>query len=647
MSRQVKDSIAKSDFKEAIEIIDAVESNGTLGEEEILRCKLLRARVLTVSVKHKQAEEVIMDAMRIIDRRENDILTLDGKITFAYFLWQMGNLQQAWAVLDEAEDVLDGLPDLAPNEADERRAEILHRRGTIVWNEGELPAALEYTLESVAIRERLGDKISMAACYNNLGVFYNTQGETDLALTYQKKGLAINEELNSPGDIATCLNNIGVLYRDRGELSMALEYHKRGLAILQELGLEWDISFSLYNLGLCYQALGVYDLANEHLQKSLDIRLHAGNDALTTSTYLSLLMLNTESGHIHEAEQQYKLMKAICSKKENADNKLIALRCRTGLAVILKSSERAMKKIKAQGIFQQIVDQPMVNHTLTTFALLNLCELLIMELRTTGNEAILVEVKDLAKHLLEIAQDQHSFILFAETCLLLSKIASLEMHAKESEILLYQAEITAIEKGMRKLEHKAVRERDALLDQSTKWNDLNARNGSLTERLELTQLEDLIVAMIKRRAFGYDEEEEEAMLLLILTASGHPVYSYCFAGEKEYNEQLIAGFLSAFATFSEEALAASGSVERITYEDCTLIVKQKGDLNFGYMFRGESFGVVQKVNKFMESIRGRTTIWDKLRAEGEKLDDATHDLLNELVAGIFVSINGIKEENSH
>ncbi len=113
------------------------------------------------------------------------------------------------------------------------------------------------------------------------------------------------------------------------------------------------------------------------------------------------------------------------------------------------------------------------------------------------NEKILGEVKDLSSRLLKIAKTQDSHSLLAQTYLLQSKLALLELDVTQAQYLLTQAELTANEKKLRKLAIKISNEYDAIIDRS-KWEKLKKRNASIIERVEASKFNEVLADMIRR-----------------------------------------------------------------------------------------------------------------------------------------------------
>ncbi|MFW9994235.1 MAG: hypothetical protein ACFFD4_19480, partial [Candidatus Odinarchaeota archaeon] len=90
--------------------------------------------------------------------------------------------------------------------------------------------------------------------------------------------------------------------------------------------------------------------------------------------------------------------------------------------------------------------------------------------------------------------------------LLKSKLAMLELDITSAQELLKQAQEIAEEKGLRLLEIAITQERNLLVEQLNRWEDIFDQKPSVGEIIELTQLYDLVERMVHKRLF-YDEED--------------------------------------------------------------------------------------------------------------------------------------------
>ncbi len=98
--------------------------------------------------------------------------------------------------------------------------------------------AEKYILESIRMRQELGDLVRMTRSMTNLTVLYHQQGKIEAAIDTQQKALQIQEEIGNPTDVAMSLNNIGVFLFESKDVSNAIIYYQKAVETMQNNNLE-------------------------------------------------------------------------------------------------------------------------------------------------------------------------------------------------------------------------------------------------------------------------------------------------------------------------------------------------------------------------------------------------------------------------
>jgi tetratricopeptide (TPR) repeat protein len=360
----------------------------------------------------------------------------------------------------------------------------LNNIGIIYLSKGELEAALEYHQKSLQIREEIGNKQDISGSFNNIGNIYQRKGELDTALEYYQKGLQIIEEIGNKQDISKAFNNIGNIYQKKGELDTALEYHQKSLHIREDIGNNQDIATTFNNIGHIYSSKGELDTALEYYQKSLQIRKGIGNPLELSQSLFSIIdLMLTEDKKL---AKQY-LAQLQQSAKEN-DNKVISQRSRLAEALILKSSNRGRLIAKAQDILEIIIQEEIVNFAITRDAMLNLCEILLIEYKNFEEDEILEEASDLLNQLYSKAQEQSSFSLSIESLILKARIKIIHGEFNQATKFLEQARLFAEERGITGLIPKIEQEQKRMADNIDTWKEMLVKTRSAGERMEQIQI---------------------------------------------------------------------------------------------------------------------------------------------------------------
>ncbi|MFX0091664.1 MAG: tetratricopeptide repeat protein [Candidatus Hodarchaeota archaeon] len=552
----------------------------------------------------------------------------------------------------------------------------LNNLGIIYWQKGDLDEALEYYQQSLALRKELDIKQDIAVSLNNLGLIYQQRGNLDQALDYFEQSLTLKQEIGTEQEIAASFTNIAVVFQHKGDLEKALKYYHQSLAIFENIGYKQHIAASLNNLGMIYRQKGDLDQALNFFQKSLAITEKTGNKGDIARGITNLGIIYHQKGNLEQALEYFErsliLFKEIGNKLHLSDilfqlvsvaidknsldqakgylqhlqqlraqeeNRILSQRARIAEALLLKTSTRARSRGKAEELLEEIIEEEIMEHELTLVALLNLSELFLVELRITNDPEVLREMQVLVTRLLDIAKQQHSHWLLAETYLLQAKLALLELDLQETRRLLTQAQVLADEKGLHKLAMKISSEHDSLLDQITQWESSLEQQTSLAELTEMTDLDEQIARMLRQRmAIVPELPDEEPVLLLILTGSGLIAFERTFLSESRLNQSIMGAFLSAIQTFSTEAFARS--IDRVKLEEYTLLIKTEEPFQFCYIFKGQTYTAQQRLNQFTQVLRNTTLIWGSLLEfleTSQFIEGAAQLALENLLTEVFSS----------
>ncbi len=416
--------------------------------------------------------------------------------------WSKGDLDQAIAYYQRC---------LAINEELGNKpaiASALNNLGNAFSGKGDLDHALEHYQRSLVIKREFADKHEIAMTLTNIGVVNQLKGDLDQALDHYQQGLLLHEELGMRPDIALGLGNLGGIYQLKGELNLALGHNQRSLAIYEELGLKLEIARTLFNIGTIHMDKGDHREALEFHMRSLELCHELENDTLTSVILCSLVDLALQDDDTSLARQHLKELEQIHSRM---DNRLIDQRYRVAKALSLKSSKRARHMVRAAEILEEVVNEEIADHSLTVLAMIHLCDLLVLELKATGEEQVFEAVKDLTNRLLGIAREQSSQPLFVETILLQSKLALVELDVEQAKELLTKAQNITEEKGLHLLARKVAHEQDLFQSQMQKWEKIVQQKPSRQEMIDVTQLDVLLERMIHKTVAVLTDEEKDIL----------------------------------------------------------------------------------------------------------------------------------------
>ncbi|MCG3218104.1 MAG: tetratricopeptide repeat protein [Candidatus Heimdallarchaeota archaeon] len=646
---QVEHLISHGKLEEAMEILEGRKNEDGIEE---LRWRIVESRCRNKRGECEQVIEIAEKIKKEIDELEEPVdekgesarkrIMIDTLIEQVWALQRLGRVNEGLEKVEEGIKLIEELEERDEKEEEhkdkERKAGLLNNKGLVYVYKSELDQALEFHEESLTIREELKNKQLIAQSLNNIGFIYHKKGELNQALEYYEKGLPIFKEKRL---IAHSLNNIGIIYRLKGELGHALEYYEKSLVIREEAGNKQDIAYSLINIGVLHQELGALDMALNLLNQSLVIQKEIGNKLDVASLLFLLITVTIDLEEIKQARGYLTDLQLI---NEQEDNKLVNLSCRLAEALVLKTSKRRKNLVKAEEILEKIIEETeeeIIEHRLTIQALVNLSELLLEELRLTGEEEILEEVEEKVDKLLKIAKEQQSYTILTESYWLKAQLALVRLDLKEARNLLTQAQAMAEDKGLEKLARKISSEHDQLLEQLDQWEELLAKDASITERVKIANLEELIGWMVRKREIKIEEKEDEPVMLMLVAKSGIPIYSKQFDQTKELQDILISGFLTSINTFVQQAFEVKGQIKRITHEEYTLSFDQKESILFCYVYEGQSYTAMKKLEKLITEVH-ESEIWSALEEVGKTgygLKMEEKDQMEGMMGKIFVKID--------
>jgi len=306
-----------------------------------------------------------------------------------------------------------------------------------------------------------------------LGLFFDIKGDIRQSLLLSEKALSLAQEIDDKGLILITCNNLAEGYRKLGDLNRALKYAERGLVLHEEYFKNTNVLILAYLLST---------LIDTCIDKS---------DLKEAQNYLQRLeQLNHQE-----------------------DNNIIDLLYRSSKAEILKLAPRARNRVLAEDLFRQIVEEEFITFEIWVRALLNLCDLLLVELRTTNIVEIVDEIRPLFEKSLEFAEDKRSNWFIVEAYILKAKLSLLTFNIKQAKRFLTQAQQIAERFGLNESATKIYDEYEDLLKKSDLWEKLEEKNAPMSDRLDLARLDEQIEGLFKTRTILTAQIREEKVAI--------------------------------------------------------------------------------------------------------------------------------------
>ncbi len=518
--------------------------------------------------------------------------------------------------------------------------------GGVEYHLRNLDDAISFAEKCLKICEPKDYKHSSTLCYDIIGHSLFEKGDLDQALQYFKKSLDYRLKTGYMNLIAQSYFSIGNVYNQKGELKRSLEYYNKILKIPEVQEDQRSKPAYLTSIGKIYGELGDFTTAKRYLLEALDllkdIKVHIfyflNFKVSLAKIYHYLIDFAVNNNEFDNLDRYLTELKELSNKY--TDLKQIEQLYRLNKAIILKSSDRLMDKMEAGSIFKGIAEEEILDHEITIEAMTNLCDVLLSELELTGDKRILGEIEDLSDKLLFISKNQYLYDVLAETYFFKAKISLLHLDINNTRLLLTKAQNTANKYGLWHLANKISNEHDTLLTHLDEWEQKIKENIPLQERLDNVSHEFLFSKMVRSNINEVEEETDLPVYLLVLNAhNGECLFSKSFQDSEIDDSELIAGFISAINLFGKEAFASSGSIDRIKHGEHLIILQSREAFLFGYVFKGQSYTAISKLNNFIDILAISTNNFKNLLESIQHNQEITHEILsviNQLIQRIFM-----------
>ncbi|MDN3491511.1 tetratricopeptide repeat protein [Winogradskyella bathintestinalis] len=183
--------------------------------------------------------------------------------------------------------------------------------------------ALQFGLQSLEIRNEIGDDYDLAFTLRTLGWLYYDIGYFDKALEYHTETFKIHEKIGDKQRIAYSYNSIGLIHEKKGDCYLALDFFKNSLKLKQEFNNKDRIAETLGNMGICYRKTNDLAKAQEFLEAALDIVKEIDDRQNMVYILNELAIVNLELKHY---EKSYSILEESCIIiKTLRDNKELTL----------------------------------------------------------------------------------------------------------------------------------------------------------------------------------------------------------------------------------------------------------------------------------------------------------------------------------
>ena len=172
---------------------------------------------------------------------------------------------------------------------------------------GDFPGALECQLQSVKIKESIGDSSNLAASYNNIGNVYVSIDEFQKALSYFKKALKLNIKFKNVEKIPDNYYSIASAYKQQHMDSLATYHVNISIHLADSLELIGILSYSYGLMAGIKMDNGDLDSAVTYCIKAIKISEKLNEKRMISANYQRLGTVYQKMGNKKKAEHYFLL----------------------------------------------------------------------------------------------------------------------------------------------------------------------------------------------------------------------------------------------------------------------------------------------------------------------------------------------------
>ena len=401
---------------------------------------------------------------------------------------------------------------------------------------------------------------------------------------------------------ADFLHNKAVVYLEQEDIALALYVAYDGLSLRKKIDKVQGIADSLNNIGVMHWYKGELETATSNFEECLLLRKKIGNVHLTALILLNLVQLNVQIGkdQMVVAKRYLDQLEQLCNQDVTVNNQAKNF-FKFAKAVYLKGSNRFKHRVEAERLFYELIENDQLDTQHAFFVYYYLAELLLFELKTTGDEGVFEEIRSLIDNLSKIGKEKKMKVVISRSHLLQSKLKIIEGKITDAKKCLTEALNIAVRANDNRLLQTITKEYDELFEKEKELESINPETP-FEERIEAANLENIVTQFVDRRIFSEQIESEKPILFLIMVDTGTLIFSKSFEFESQVDENLISNFISAINNFGNQIFESTGYIERINHKNYTILMKSEGVFVFSYVFEGSSYSPSIRLNEISNQI---------------------------------------------
>lgn len=256
----------------------------------------------TYQDRFSEAQTLFNKSLQVYFEKDQSTTTAVIYNDIGYMYGQMSNLDKQMEWLLKAQRLYDINGDLAGT------AQTLNNIATGLNEAGRTAEALPYVKRSIEIREKLGNKMSLALIHNNAAQFYMKLDSLDMAIKHQQAGLKYAEQTGLDGNIVHSYITMSLLLNRQKKNAEALEYEKKAIALFEK-SVDNKVMLSRRYIAAAILSNSIKDSvgALDYYKKALDLSTAINNRYNLRDIYLHKAIFYKDRKDFYNAYESYKV----------------------------------------------------------------------------------------------------------------------------------------------------------------------------------------------------------------------------------------------------------------------------------------------------------------------------------------------------
>jgi len=296
----------------------------------------------------------------------------------------------------------------------------------------------------------------------------------------------------------------------REDLEFNFKLANEFLTIAEKYDNKWGVSEAMYALGRNYWLGGDLDKSLMHFDRGLMLKdqINAHDNTFYADMIRIATKIAVEKGDLERARKYFNRIKEYFEQNPEVGGTLI-IAYKLSKAYILGSSMRSRDRIQAEDLLKEIIEYGFSIDIYKIEAILKLSELLLIELRLTNDMDVINEINPLISKFIEMTLKRKYNYFLIEAYVLQGKLSLLTFEIKTARRFLTQAQRIAEQYRYKGVADEISSLHEDLIQKIDTWKHLKKNNAPLTERIELSRLNDHLEGQFRKKIMRMERIAEE------------------------------------------------------------------------------------------------------------------------------------------